>query len=200
MLTAPNYARWCDRKLWTIHESICLLLAIEPDSARHYRSTGIGGFNPLFLTIEQYGERADEAMRIGTLSPFSAQDLSLPALQRRVEPRAFLECAKGWDVSIPDELAPVLLRPPRTPVVPTTVLEHIGSGYRGADYIEEAHEQVLGAALAALRAYPERCTNAVAIRRTIDDNASLLWPDTCRPPLTAMAMEHLIARWLDRLG
>ncbi len=59
---------------------------------------------------------------------------------------------------------------------------------------------MLGAALAALKAYPERCTDAVGIRRTIDANASLLWPDTCRPPLTSMQMERLISRWLDRIG
>ena len=140
-------------------------------------------------------------MQSGALAPFSAEDLSRPALQRRVVPHAFLQCAKTWNVPIPDELAMVLAHEPaRRPVSPSTVLEHIGRGYRGADYIEEAHEQVLGAALAALKAYPERCIDAVGIRRTIDDNASLLWPDTCRAPLTAMEMERLIGRWLGRLG
>jgi hypothetical protein len=91
-------------------------------------------------------------------------------------------------------------RPPRPPVVPSTILERLGHGYLGADYVEEAHQQVLGAALAALKAYPERCVDAVGIRRTIEDNASLLWPDTCRPPMTTMAMERLISRWLGRLG
>jgi hypothetical protein len=199
--TAPDYAKWCDRRLWTIYESVCLMLAIEPDTARHDRKAGIGGFDPVELAIEQYGERADEAMRSGALEPFSREDLSRPALQRRVEPHAFLRCAISWEMPIPEELATAMTRkPPRPPVVPATVLEHLGRGYLGADYIEEAREQVLGAALAALKTYPERCTDAVGIRRTIEDNASLLWPDTCRPPLTAMAMERLISRWLGRLG
>jgi len=199
--TAPDYAKWCDRKLWTIYESVCLVLALEPDSTRHDHSAGIGGFDPVGLAIEQYGERADEAMRSGALKPFSRDDLARPTLQRRVEPHAFVQCAKTWDIPIPDELATALTqRPARPPVVPSTVLEHLGRGYLGADYLEEAHEQVLGAALAVQTAYPERCTDAVGIRRTIEENASLLWPDTCRPPMTAMAMERLIKRWLDRLG
>src|SRR6266705_1154913 len=104
MVAKPAYAKWCDRKLWTIYESICLILAIEPDVARNDRSAGIGGFDPVALAIEQYGERADEAMRSGVLDPISAEELSRPPLQRRVEPRAFLQCAKTWNVSIPDEL------------------------------------------------------------------------------------------------
>jgi hypothetical protein len=199
--TAPDYSKWCDRRLWTIYESVCLMLAMEPETARHDPGAGMGGFDPVELAIEQYGEHADEAMRSGDLKPFSPEDLARPTLQRRVEPRAFLRCAKTWNIPIPDELAPMLTREPaRPPVVPSTILEYIGRGYRGADYIEEAREQVLGAALAALKTYPERCINAVAIRRIIENNASLLWPDTCRPPLTAMEMERLISRWLDRLG
>jgi hypothetical protein len=199
--TAPDYAKWCDRRLWTVYESVCLMLALEPESARHDPSAAIGGFDPVELAIQQYGERADEAMRGGTLELFSREDLARPALQRRVQPHAFLRCAKTWDVSIPDELTTGLAcKPPRPPVVPSTILEQLGRGYLGADYIEEAHEQVLGAAMAALKAYPERCVDAVGIRRTIEDNASLLWPDTCRPPMTAMAMERLIGRWLGRLG
>src|SRR5438067_1824413 len=118
MVTTPAYGKWCDRKLWTIHESICLVLAIEPDTVRHDPSTAaIGGFDPLTLAIEQYGERADEAMRSGALVPFSVEDLSRPPLQRRVEPRAFLQCAKSWNIPIPDELAVVLTREPtRQPV------------------------------------------------------------------------------------
>jgi hypothetical protein len=198
---APDYAKWCDRRLWTVYESVCLMLAMEPESARHDPSAGIGGFDPVELAIEQYGEFADEAMRSGALKPFSPEDLSRPALQRRVDPRAFLRCAKAWDVPIPDGLAPVLTgESTRAPVVPATVLEQIGRGYLGADYIEEAREQVLGAAIAAMRAYPERCSSAVAVRRIIENNASLLWPDTRRPPLTAMEMERLIGRWFDRLG
>jgi hypothetical protein len=84
--------------------------------------------------------------------------------------------------------------------VASSILERLGRGYLGADYLDEAHEQVLGAALAALRAYPDRCADAVGIRRVIEENASLLWPDTCHAPLTAMAMERLISRWLGRLG
>jgi hypothetical protein len=198
---APDYAKWCDRRLWTVHDAVCLMLALEPDTARHDPSAGMGGFDPVGLAIEQYGEHADEAMRSGALQPFSREDLARPTLQRRVDPHAFLRCAKTWNVTIPDELATGLAsKPARPPVVATTVLERLGRGYLGADYIEEAREQVLGAALAAVRAYPERCVDAVGIRRTIEENASLLWPDTGRPPMTAMAMERLISRWLGRLG
>ena len=198
---APDYAKWRDRRLWTVYESVCLMMDWEPDALRHDPAAGMGGFNPVELAIEHYGERVDEAMRVGALKPFSREDLSRPALQRRVEPFAFLQCVKSWDIPIPSELEQMLARrPPRPPVEPATILEHIGRGYRGADYIEEAREQVLGAALAALRSYPERCVDAIGIRRTIEDNASLLWPDTCRPPLTAMEMERLISRWLHRLG
>jgi hypothetical protein len=181
-----------------------LLEVVRPQVVDHLRiglpDPGIGGFDPVELAIEQYGEFADEAMRSGALKPFNPEDLSRPALERRVEPRAFLRCAKTWNIPIPDGLAPVLMREPaRPPVVPSNVLEQIGHGYLGADYIEEAREQVLGAALAAIKAHPERCVNAVAIRRIIDANASLLWPATRRPPLTSMEMERLIGRWLDRL-
>ena len=197
----PDYAKWCDRQLWTVHDAVCLMLALEPDTARHDPSTVIGGFDPVELAIEQYGEHAEEAMRSGALQPFSREDFARPTLQRRVDPHAFLKCAKTWDVPIPDELTSTLAcRPQRPPVVPSTTLEHLGRGYLGADYIEEAREQVLGAALAVLRAYPERCVDAVAIRRAIEDNASMLWPDTGRPPLTAMAMERLISRWFGQLG
>jgi hypothetical protein len=198
---APDYSKWCERRLWTIHESVCLMLAMEPEIARHDSGAGLGGFNPVEQAIEQYADFADEAMRSGALQPFSPEDLARPALQRRVDPRAFLRCAKTWNIPIPDGLMPVLAREPtRPPVVPSSVLEQLGRGYFGADYIEEAREQVLGAAIAALKAYPERCVSAAAVRRIIENNASLLWPDTCRPPLTAMEMERLIGRWLDRLG
>ncbi len=135
----PDYVKWSDRKLWTVHEAVCLMLAIDPDAARHDPSASLGGFDPVELAIEQYGERADDAMHSGALEPFSREDLERPALQRRVEPRAFLKCATTWDVSVPEELWAVLQRQPaRAPVVTATVLEHIGRGYRGADYIEEA--------------------------------------------------------------
>jgi hypothetical protein len=196
----PDYSKWCERRLWTVHESVCLMLAMEPETARHDPGAGLGGFDPVELAIEQYAEFADEAMRSGALKPFSPEDLARPALQRRVDPRAFLRCAKTWNIPIPDGLLPVLAREQRPPVVPSSVLEQLGRGYFGADYIEEAREQVLGAAIAAIKAYPERCVNAAAIRRILESNASLLWPDTCRPPLTAMEMERLIGRWLDRLG
>jgi len=198
---APDYAKWCDRRLWTVHDAVCLMLALEPDTARHDPGAAIGGFNPVELAIEQYGEHAEEAMRSGTLQPFSREDLARPTLQRRVDPHAFLKCAKTWDVPIPDELTSGLAcKSRRPPVVPSTTLEHLGRGYLGADYIEEAREQVLGAALSVLKTYPERCVDAISIRRAIEDNASTLWPETCRPPLTAMAMERLISRWFGRLG
>lgn len=201
MVIPPTYAKWCDRKLWTLHESICLMLAVEPQTVRPKNTHGIGGFDPLVEAIEQYAELADEAMKIGVLKPFSARDLSRPPLDRRVEPRAFLEWAQTWPVPIPDELAPVLAREPmRQPAEPATLLEHIGRGYRGADHIEEAHEQVLGAALAVLAAYPDSCGDVQGIRRAIDDNAPLIWPDTGCAPLTSFEMERLIGRWLHRLG
>lgn len=199
MVTVPAYAKWCDRKLWTVHESICLMLSVEPESARCMQGD-VGGFDPLELAIEQYAELADEAMKSGTLKPFSRKDLARSSLERRVDPRAFLDWAQSLH-AIPEELATVLEREPlRQAVEPATILEHIGSGYRGADHIEEAHEQVLGAALAALRAFPEKCSDVQGIRRTIDENASLLWPDTRCAPLTAIEMELLISRWLNRLG
>lgn len=201
MVSPPTYAKWCDRKLWTLRESICLMLAVEPDTVAARDSHGIGGFDPLVEAIEQYAELADEAMKFGTLKPYSARDLAQPPLERRVDPRAFLEWARSWPAAIPDELAPVLAREPMRPAAePATVLELIGRGYRGADHIEEAHEQVLGAALAALAAYPESCRDAHSIRRTIDGNASLIWPETGCAPLTSMEMERLIDRWLRRLG
>jgi hypothetical protein len=197
----PDYAKWCDRKSWTLHEAICLALAIEPGTVRRETGSGIGGFGPVELAIEQYGEPAEDAMRSGALKPLTRAELSRPALQRRVEPRAFLQFAKTWKMPIPGELETLLAREPaRPPVVVSTVLEHLGHGYRGADYIEEAREQVLGAALAVLKSFPERCTDAIGIRRAIDDNASLLWPEKGRPPLTSMEMERLISRWLERLG
>jgi len=199
MVMVPTYAKWCDRKLWTVHESICLMLSVEPESARCTEGD-VGGFDPLELAIEQYAELADEAMKSGTLKPFSRRDLAQPSLDRRVDPRAFLDWAKSVH-AIPEELAPVLEREPlRQPVEPANILEHIGQGYRGADHIEEAHEQVLGAALAALKSFPARCTDVQGIRRTIDENASLLWPNTRCAPLTAIEMEWLISRWLGRLG
>ena len=167
--TAPDYAKWCDRRVWTVHDAVCLMLALEPDTARHDPSASIGGFDPVELAIEQYGEHADEAMRTGALQPFSREDLARPALQRRVDPHAFLRCAKTWDVRIPDELATGLARKsPRPPVVPSTTLEQLGRGYLGADYIEEAREQVLGAALAAsitgakAQNYPTRPIHLIA--------------------------------------
>lgn len=199
MVTAPTYAKWCDRKLWTVHESICLVLAIDPETAR-LADRDIGGADPLIAALEQYTELAAEAMRFGKLKPFSAQDLGQPPRERRVDPRAFLEWAKTWPIPIPEELSAVLVREPLRPAAGASVLERLGSGYRGAEHIEAAHEQVLGAALAALKSYPDRCRDAADIRRVIDDNAPLLWPESRCAPLTAVEMERLIGRWLDRLG
>src|SRR5215469_1360149 len=118
----PDYAKWCDRKLWTVYESVCLILGIEP-GGRYGEAPRIGGFDPVELAIEQYGERADEAMRSGALQPFSREDLAHPALQRRVEPHVFLRCARTWEMPIPEELATAMTRrPPRPPVVPSNVL------------------------------------------------------------------------------
>jgi hypothetical protein len=59
---------------------------------------------------------------------------------------------------------------------------------------------VLGAALAALASFPERCRDAAGIRRVIEENAPLIWTDTRRPPLPAAEIEALVARWLRPLG
>jgi len=108
------------------------------------------------LAIAQYGERADEAMRSGdrTLRP---EDLARPTLQRRVEPRAFLRCAKAWNVPIPDELAPVLTREPaRPPSYLPPSSSKSGAATAAPTTSRKPARQVLGAAVAALKSYPER--------------------------------------------
>ena len=203
MVKAPAYGKWCDRKLWTVHEAICLLLAIEPEIPWLKDSHSIGGADPLIAALQQYAELVADAMTGGTLKPFSRDDLSLEVPDRRVNPREFLEWAQSRKIAIPNELAPVLKHDP---------LRHLAEGVAGAelsarhfsqrsvDRFPDAHEQVLGAALAALRSFLERCRDAADIRRTIEDNASLIWPDTLKLPLRADEVERLIGRWLNRLG
>ncbi|HMJ49848.1 MAG TPA: hypothetical protein VK440_04685 [Burkholderiales bacterium] len=203
MVTAPIYGKWCDRKLWTVHEAICLLLAVEPETAWLKRSHSVGGADPLTAALQQYVELVADAMASGTLKPFSMEDLSLAVPDRRIDPREFLEWAKNRKIDIPKELASVLKQDP---------LRHLGEGVAGAelsarhysqritDRFPDAHEQVLGAALAALKSFPERCQNVTGIRRTIEDNASLIWPETHKLPLRPDEVERLIGRWLNRLG
>lgn len=204
MIQAPSYTKWCDRKLWTVHEAVCLMLAVEPDAPwlkdREYDAGG-----PVVEALEQYSELAAESMKDGTLHPFDPFDLTRPPLERRVIPRRFLSWAKARNIEIPEELTPLLgqepEQPPAAPVAP--VFERIGQGYaggRGREVPTDAREQVLGAALAAMSSFPERCRDARDIRRAIEDNAPLIWPDAGKPPLASDEIERLVARWLRRLG
>jgi len=62
MMTAPTYGKWCDRKLWTVHEAICLLLAIEPETPWLRNSHSVGGANPLIEALDmREAQRAYEA-------------------------------------------------------------------------------------------------------------------------------------------
>jgi len=203
MVTAPIYGKWLDRKLWTVHEAICLILAIEPETAWLRHSHSVGGADPLIEALQQYVELVADAMIGGILKPFSSDDLSLAVPDRRIDPREFLEWAQSRKIDIPKELASVLKHDP---------LRHLAEGVAGAelsarhysqritDRYPDAYEQILGAALAALKSFPERCRDVAGIRRTIEDNASLIWPDTHKLPLRADEVERLIGRWLNRLG
>ncbi|HSD59325.1 MAG TPA: hypothetical protein VLC55_00530 [Burkholderiales bacterium] len=203
MVEAPSYTKWCDRKLWTVHEAVCLMLAVEPDTPwLKDHDYDVGG--PLVEALEQYSELAAEAMKDGTLHPFDPFDLTRPPLQRRVIPRRFLDWAKASNIAIPEELTPLLgQEPPQPPAAPVSPLfERLAQGHagRGREAPADAREQVLGAALAALSRFPERCRDAAGIRRVIEDNAPLIWSETRKPPLPAAEMEALVAEWLRRLG
>jgi hypothetical protein len=203
MVAAPSYEKWRDRKLWTVHESVCLVLAIEPETPWLQDPLGVGGMDPLIQAFEQYSELATEAMKEKLLVPFSPWDYTRPPLERRVVPRSFLAWAKSCNISIPEELAPVLTQVHvDAGAAAASVLEHLGRGYarRGAERAADPYEQVLGAALAALRSFPERCGDAPGIRRVIEENAALIWTDTHKPPLPTEEIERLVGRWLDRLG
>lgn len=208
MVTAPIYPKWCDRKLWTVHESICLLLEVEPETPWLKDSHDVGGIDPLIAAFEQYCELAVDAMKDGSLVPFSPWDSTRPPLERRVIPRSFLQWARTIRVSIPDELEPLLAleasEPAPAPSMPApSVLEHIarGSVLRSkAGAPETPQEQVLGAALAALRSFPQRCTTASGIRQVIEENAPLIWTDTRKAPLAPDQIERLVSHWLGRLG
>jgi hypothetical protein len=205
MVAAPTYGKWRDRKLWTVHESICLMLSLEPETP-WLKGPGphdVGGMDPLIQAFEQYSELATEAMKDKLLVPFSPWDFTRPPLERRVIPRAFLAWAKSCNIAIPEELAPVLAQEPfETGATEPSVLEHLGRGYtlRGTERVPGAYEQVLGAALAALRSFPERCRDAAGIRRIIEENAPLIWTDTRKAPLPAEEIERVVGQWLGRLG
>jgi len=199
----PNYAKWCDRKLWTVHEAVCLMLAVGPetpwlgDNARY-----AGGFDPLVVALEQYSELAAEAMLDGSLPAFSPWDVYRPALERLVVPRRFLEWARARNIYFPEELAPVMVKEAEqspVPVPAAPIFESLARGHVGPG-AADAREQVLGAALAAVASFPERCGDAAGIRRVIEDNAPLIWSDAGKPPLAAVEIEALLARWLRRLG
>lgn len=203
MVTAPTYGKWRERKLWTVHEAICLLLAIEPEIPWLKESHDVGGADPLIEALQQYAELVADAMTSGTLKPFSRDDLALAVSDRRVNPREFLEWAQSRKIAIPNELAPVLEHDPLRRLAEGVAGAEMSARHfsqRSTDRFPDAHEQVLGAALAALRSFPERCRDAAGIRRTIEDNASLIWPETHKLPLRADEVERLISRWLDRLG
>lgn len=203
MVTAPTYGKWCDRKLWTLHESICLMLAIEPDTRSLKDAHDVGGMDPLLAAIEQYAELAAEAMKRGILKPFSSEDLGRPLLDRRINPREFLEWAQSRSMAIPDELRPLLARDPAQRLAEGIAGAELSARHysrRSADRYPDAREQILGAALAALKSYPDRCRDLAGICRAIAENAPLIWPETRQPPLPVAEMERLIGRWLDRLG
>lgn len=203
MVEAPNYAKWCDRKLWTVDEAVCLMLGVEPETPWHTDHARYGGgLDPLVVALEQYSELAAEAMLDGSLPVFSPWDVTRPALKRRVIPRRFVEWARARDISIPEELAPVMVEEAaqsRVPVPAAPVFENLARGHVRPS-TAEAREQVLGAALAAMASFPERCRSAAGIRRVIEDNAPLIWSDAGKPPLAAGEIEALLAPWLRRLG
>lgn len=201
MIQTPSYAKWCERNLWTLQEAVCLMLGVEPDAPwLKDREHDAGG--PVVEALEQYSELAAESMKDGTLHPFDPFDLTRPPLQRRVIPRRFLQWAKATNISIPEELAPLLGQelpqpPPAAPVSP--LFERLARGHLGPVASGDAREQVLGAALAAVAGFPDRCRNAAGIRRVIEDNAPLIWSGG-KPPLPAAEIEALVAHWLRRLG
>ena len=202
MVQAPSYAKWCERKLWTVQEAVCLMLGVEPDApwVRDH-DYDVGGLHPLVAAVEQYSELAAEAMEDGVLQPFDPFDLTRPPLQRRVIPHRFLNWAKASNISIPEELTPLLgqepAQPPATPVPP--VFERLARGHVGPVASGDAREQVLGAALAAVAGFPDRCRDAAGIRRVIEENAPLIW-SSGKPPLPTAEIESLVAHWLRRLG
>jgi hypothetical protein len=202
MVQAPSYSKWCDRKLWTVQEAVCLMLGVEPDSPwLKNREHDMGG--PLMEAVEQYSELAAEAMKDGTLPPFSPWDLTRPAPERRVIPRRFLGWAQAQKFSIPEELAGLLREEAGqvpAPPPPAPLFEHLARGHAAPGAPAGAREQVLGAALAVLASFPERCRDAAGIRRVIEENAPLIWTDTRRAPLPGAEIEALVARWLRPLG
>jgi hypothetical protein len=180
-----------------------LVLAVEPETpwlADHARYGG--GLDPLVVALEQYSELAAEAMLDGSLPVFSPWDVTRPALQRRVLPQRFVEWARARNISIPEELAPLVTEDvPQSPApVPAApVFENLARGHVGPG-AAEAREQVLGAALAAVVSFPERCRDATGIRRVIEENAPLIWSDVHKPPMPAAEIEALVAPWLHRMG
>lgn len=205
MVERPDYAKWCGRKLWTVDEAVCLMVGVEPETP-WLRSNAryVGSFDPLVVALEQYSELAAEAISDGSLRPFSPWEAYRPALARRVVPRHFLEWARARNVSIPEELAPVMREeaassPVPAPVPAAPIFESLARGHIGPR-AAEAREQVLGGALAAVTSFPERCRDAAGIRRVIEDNARVIWSDRDKPPLPAAEIEALVAQWLRLLG
>ena len=207
MVTAASYPEWCERKLWTIRESVCLVLEVEPETpwlkGSHEVALLVGGIDPLIEAFEQYCELAVDAMKDGLLVPFSPWDFTRPPLDRRVIPRSFLVWAQSQNINVPEEMLSLLAREPAAAEAPS-LMEHIGRGLVGRSPASppsgEAREQVLGAALAALRSFPERCGSASGIRQVIEDNAPLIWAENHAAPLPADEIERLVSDWLNRLG
>jgi hypothetical protein len=200
MIPTPSYEKWREHNLWTVQEAVCLMLGVEPDAPwLKDREHDTGG--PVLEALEQYSELAAECMKEGTLHPFDPFDLTRPPLQRRVIPHRFLQWARASNLSIPEELTPLLVQePPPPPAAPVSpLLERLAHGHLGPVASGDEREQVLGAALAALARFPERCRDAAGIRSVIEDNAPLIWSGG-KAPLPAAEIESLVTHWLRRLG
>ncbi|MGD0960834.1 MAG: hypothetical protein ABSB19_13595 [Methylomonas sp.] len=73
-----------------------------------------------------------------------------------------------------------------------------------AERFAQAREQVLGAALAVIVQWPEKCKSnssgkfeATKIAGLIDEKSLLFWEETGEPPLSLEKMERLISKWIN---
>jgi hypothetical protein len=73
-----------------------------------------------------------------------------------------------------------------------------------AERFAQAREQILGAALAVVTKWPEKCKNnssakfeATKIAALIDEKSLLYWEETGEPPLSLEKMERLISKWIN---
>lgn len=60
-------------------------------------------------------------------------------------------------------------------------------------------EEVLGAALSVLKAYPDKCTDGAKIRKMIDEKSLIFWPSASEPPLSSDVIERLVNDWIGKL-